>query len=111
MCICTPLSDIAAVDDCQQRTQLENFPDTPRNETLTSLEFITPANPNEAFVEGGIQLESVTVGDLQEYQSYVFTVTVRNSLGEGTPMTVCSRTEEAGMYYSTVGRSSHLATG
>ena len=98
------------MDDCQQRTQLENFPDSPRNETLTSMNFTTPANPNEAFVEGGIQLESVTVGDLQEYQSYVFTVTVRNSLGEATPMTVCSRTEEAGMYYSTMGRSSHLAT-
>ena len=98
------------MDDCQQRTQLENFPDSPRNETLTSLEFMTSANPNEASVEGGIQLESVTVGDLQEYQSYVFTVTVRNSLGEGTPMTVCSRTDEAGKYYSTVGRSSHLAT-
>ena len=94
------LPGIRAVLDCQQLKELEDFPGSPRSELLVPAQFQTLPNPTEAYLSGGIQLESLTVDKLEEYQSYVFVVRVSNSQ-EGGPesnTTVCNRTQEAGMY-------------
>ena len=89
--------DITAVEDCQEQMVLENFTGTPRTEHLTSFE--TNPYPNVAYMEGGLQIESLTIDTLEEYQSYTFTVRVWNNQGEGPEaITICTRTLEAGTY-------------
>ena len=67
---------------------------------MDSSQFRTLPNPTDANRGGGVQLESITVSGLEEYQSYSFTVRVWNSQGmdseDDTNVTVCNRTHEAG---------------
>ena len=87
--------EITAVEDCQEQIVLENFIGTPRREHLTSFE----TDPNVAYMEEGLELESLTIDTLEEYQSYTFTVRVWNNQGEGPEaITICNRTLEAGTY-------------
>ena len=89
--------DITAVEDCQKKRVLENFIGTPRREHLTSFE--NDPNPNMAYMEEGLELESLTIDTLEEYQSYTFIVRVWNNQGEGPKaITICNRTLEAGTY-------------
>lgn len=92
--------DITAVKDCQEQIVLENFIGTPRTDNLTS--FRNDPNPNMAYMEEGLELESLTIDTLEEYQSYTFTVRVWNNQGEGPEaITICNRTLEAGTYVYT----------
>ena len=89
--------DITAVKNCQEPTVPEIFPNSSRKEYLTF--FQTNPDPNTAYMEGGLQLESLIIDTLEEYQSYNFTVRVWNSQGEGPEaITICNRTLEAGTY-------------
>ena len=83
---------------CTQRTPRVGFVNSPRRLVLSSSEFATNANPNMAYIEGGLRTEMMVVQGLEEYQSYVFTVRVRNSEGVGPEgeNVVCERTQEAG---------------
>ena len=76
-----------------------NFPGSPITEVLNQSEFKTPANPTHANESGGLQLESLTVDNLQEYQDYLFEITVWNTEGSASDhvASVCVRTQEAGM--------------
>lgn len=71
---------------------------SPTQLALLSSEFETPANPNMAYIEGGLRTEMLVVPGLEEYQSYVFTVRVWTSEGDGPEgeNEVCERTQEAG---------------
>ena len=92
--------DIVAVQSCQMQEPLEQFPDSPRSEFLDSSQFKTLPNPTDAYGVGGVQLESLSLNGLEEYQSYTLTISVWNSQGRDSEddviITVCNRTNEAG---------------
>ena len=78
---------------------MEGIPDSPRTETYTNFTndpyLATPYNCGS----GEVTEERVTVTELEEFQSYQFSVRVRNSQGsapDNEVMTICVRTEEDG---------------
>ena len=79
---------------------LELFPDSPRREFLESSQFKTLPNPTDAYRADGVQLETLSLNGLEEYQSYTLTIRVWNSQGRDSEddviITVCNRTYEAG---------------
>ena len=98
---CIPIShtDIVAVESCQEQNALQDFPDSPRTLALNASSFNTPANPNTAHVAGGVKGEGLVAGELEEYQSYQFSVQLANEAGEGPVEDThsgCVRTLEAG---------------
>ena len=79
--------------------EMEGIPDNPRTETYTN--FTNNPNPTTTYNSGSGEVteERVRVTDLEEFQSYQFSVGVWNSQGsapENEVMTICVRTEEDG---------------
>ena len=79
--------------------EMEGIPDSPRTETYTN--FTNRPNPTITYNGGSGEVteERVTVIELEEFQSYQFSVRVWNSQGsapDNEVMTICVRTEEDG---------------